>query len=212
MKELKLIADELEKFKKKGIAVLWRPFHEMNGDWFWWGQTDPQSFKNFWARLYRYLKCDRQLDNLIWVYSPSSKDHSGIADVLQYYPGDEYVDIVALDKYLDTTRTDWDTKIILNGYDELVTTKKPFGLGEFGPSSSSCPETCQKDSNGYCYQTTCCPSSDFDYVKLLNILDSKYEKTAFFQAWDCQWSIIKNDYQAQNFMNHHQLITRDELF
>lgn len=72
------------------IPVLWRPFHEAAGGWFWWGK-DAASFKSLWIAMFNYFKTEG-LDNLIWVWTTEGND----AD---WYPGDQYVDIVGRDVY-----------------------------------------------------------------------------------------------------------------
>ena len=69
--ELDLLAAGLQELRASNVVVLWRPFHEMNGDWFWWGGKDPGTFIQLWRRMFDYFTIDKGLDNLIWVYSPN---------------------------------------------------------------------------------------------------------------------------------------------
>ena len=71
MQELDLIAAGLQELKDAGVVVLWRPFHEMNGDWFWWGAKDPDTFIKVWQHMFDYFTKTKGLDNLLWVYSPN---------------------------------------------------------------------------------------------------------------------------------------------
>src|SRR5690349_8829219 len=96
LKELDRVAEGLEQLKKAGVVVLWRPFHEMNGDWFWWNGKDPDTFIKLWRQMFDYFTTTKQLDNLLWVYSPNHGKKT-----TDYYPGDRYVDIVGLDAYTD---------------------------------------------------------------------------------------------------------------
>jgi mannan endo-1,4-beta-mannosidase len=88
------------------IPILFRPWHEHNGDWFWWckGSTSEEDFISLWRFTVDYLKNDKQVNNLIYVYSP---DRSRIdmndfeAGYLWGYPGDDYVDIFGIDNYWD---------------------------------------------------------------------------------------------------------------
>ena len=87
---LKNAAAYLKLLRDADIPVLWRPFHEAAGGWFWWGK-DAASFKSLWIAMFNYFKTEG-LDNLIWVWTTEGND----AD---WYPGDQYVDIVGRDVY-----------------------------------------------------------------------------------------------------------------
>lgn len=88
--DLKNAAAYLKLLRDADIPVLWRPFHEAAGGWFWWGK-DAASFKSLWIAMFNYFKTEG-LDNLIWVWTTEGND----AD---WYPGDQYVDIVGRDIY-----------------------------------------------------------------------------------------------------------------
>lgn len=88
--DLKNAAAYLKLLIDADIPVLWRPFHEAAGGWFWWGK-DAASFKSLWIAMFNYFKTEG-LDNLIWVWTTEGND----AD---WYPGDQYVDIVGRDVY-----------------------------------------------------------------------------------------------------------------
>ena len=88
--DLKNAAAYLKLLRDADIPVLWRPFHEAAGGWFWWGK-DAASFKSLWIAMFNYFKTEG-LDNLIWVWTTEGND----ADC---YPGDQYVDIVGRDVY-----------------------------------------------------------------------------------------------------------------
>lgn len=88
--DLKNAAAYLKLLRDADIPVLWRPYHEAAGGWFWWGK-DAASFKSLWIAMFNYFKTEG-LDNLIWVWTTEGND----AD---WYPGDQYVDIVGRDVY-----------------------------------------------------------------------------------------------------------------
>ena len=88
--DLKNTAAYLKLLRDADIPILWRPFHEEAGGWFWWGK-DAVSFKSLWIAMFNYFKAEG-LDNLIWVWTTEGND----AD---WYPGDQYVDIVGRDIY-----------------------------------------------------------------------------------------------------------------
>lgn len=90
MEDMDTIAACLKRLQKKGIPVLWRPLHEGSGGWFWWGSAGPECYKRLWQIMFDKFTKEYELHNLIWVYS-------GMAG--EWYPGDEYVDIIGEDIY-----------------------------------------------------------------------------------------------------------------
>lgn len=92
-KELETKANLLEKIRDANVPVLWRPFHELNGNWFWWGKQGPERFKKLWITVFDYLVNKRKLNNLIWVLC-----YTGSPDAA-WFPGKAYVDIAGADSY-----------------------------------------------------------------------------------------------------------------
>lgn len=81
------------------IPVIFRPWHEHTGSWFWWGQDlcTPEQYVALWNMTYSYLVKERGLTNLVWAYSPGAGvDMKGY---MERYPGDETVDVLGLDCY-----------------------------------------------------------------------------------------------------------------
>jgi len=85
----------LTELRDAGIPVLWRPFHEFDGAWFWWGKGGSENFKTLWRLMYDRYTNVWGLNNLIWVLGYSV---SGL-DMGAWYPGDECVDIIGADSY-----------------------------------------------------------------------------------------------------------------
>jgi mannan endo-1,4-beta-mannosidase len=140
IRQLDTMASGLEELRDAGVVVLWRPFHEMNGGWFWWcnddykgqGWTPREDFAALWKHMFDYFTHTKKLNNLLWVYSPNAQLTPAIRPTDFYYPGSDYVDIVGYDLYywkpLDAEVFD------MNGsYSKLAALNKPFGLCEFGP-------------------------------------------------------------------------------
>ena len=106
MDDLAKHADYLKQLADARVPILWRPFHEIDGGWFWWTDREqPENTATMWRKMFNYLVKDRNIHNLIWVYSaglhPSSKgkDIANIEYRKRFYPGDEYVDISGIDIY-----------------------------------------------------------------------------------------------------------------
>ncbi|MBN2449147.1 MAG: discoidin domain-containing protein [Lentisphaeria bacterium] len=116
MGDLAKHADYLERLAQARVPVLWRPFHEIDGGWFWWtDQQEPEHTAMAWRMMFDYLVRERGLHNLIWVYNPAV--HAGgykkllratraqptlddeIAFRKRYYPGPEYCDLAGIDIY-----------------------------------------------------------------------------------------------------------------
>ncbi len=90
MQDIDNIAQQLLIMQEAGVPILWRPLHEASGGWFWWGAEGPETYKKLYILLYDTLTNEYGLNNLIWVWNGQSGD---------WYPGDEYVDIVGMDIY-----------------------------------------------------------------------------------------------------------------
>ncbi|MBQ8931647.1 MAG: beta-mannanase [Ruminiclostridium sp.] len=89
-RDIKEIAKQLKCLEEAGVPVLWRPLHEASGGWFWWGAKGSDAYKKLWVYLYEELTYKYGCNNLIWVFNGQKDD---------WYPGDEYVDIVGEDIY-----------------------------------------------------------------------------------------------------------------
>lgn len=84
------------------IPIIFRPFHEFDGEWFWWGKghCTKDEFIELWKFTINYLKDEKKIRNFIYAFSPDCKFNSK-EEFLEYYPGDEYVDILGMDNYWD---------------------------------------------------------------------------------------------------------------
>ncbi|HZV68710.1 MAG TPA: glycosyl hydrolase [Saprospiraceae bacterium] len=105
-KDLDTFADFVKALKvgfifRKEIPIIFRPFHEHTGAWFWWGQPHctPDQYKALWQFTVSYLRDEKGLHNILYAYSPDifrDKDH-----YLECYPGDDWVDVLGMDDYYD---------------------------------------------------------------------------------------------------------------
>ncbi|MDE6491472.1 MAG: hypothetical protein K2L49_09980 [Muribaculaceae bacterium] len=84
------------------IPIIFRPWHEFDGDWFWWSRKycTPEEFKSLYRFTVDYLRDSCDIHNFLYAFSPDINFESE-HDYLEYYPGDEYVDVIALDDYWD---------------------------------------------------------------------------------------------------------------
>ena len=120
------VAVYLKKLQEAKVPVLWRPYHEMNGDWFWWGgRVGEYSTADLYRQMFdRYVNYHK-LDNLIWVWSVD-RPSTPIRKFSNFYPGNEFLDILSLDVYGSDFNQDY--------YDSLMALSegKPVVLGEVG--------------------------------------------------------------------------------
>lgn len=120
--DLDKIAKELEVFNNADIPILWRPFHESDGEWFWWGRKGSGVAKELYKLMFDYFVNEKKLNNLIWVWNCRNKEG---------YPGDEFVDVISVDIYLEK----YEATDYVKDYASLIeeTTKnKVAALGEVG--------------------------------------------------------------------------------
>ena len=120
--DMDVIAEELEKFQAASIAVLWRPFHESDGRWFWWGSKGPKCACELYKLMYDYYVDVKHLDNLLWVWNCAAPEG---------YPGDEYVDVISRDIYMP----EYKPTSYREEYEELIantTQNKVAALAEVG--------------------------------------------------------------------------------
>ncbi|MDR0865784.1 MAG: glycoside hydrolase family 26 protein [Candidatus Symbiothrix sp.] len=91
--------------KGEAVPMLFRPYHEWDGDWFWWGadHTNPKDFVDLWQFTVSYLRDSLEVHNFIYTFSPDCK-YSTETEYLERYPGDEWVDMVGVDNYHDFGR------------------------------------------------------------------------------------------------------------
>ena len=176
------IAAGLQELQAAGVVVLWRPLHEMNGGWFWWGAQEPADFIGVWRHMFDYFTKTKGLHNLIWVYGPNKGGRAA-----DYYPGDAYADLAGLDAY-----TDFIDPAHIPGYPEVAALNRPLGFTEFGPHGASNPP------------------GDYDYRRLLAGLAENFPRCRFFMSWDNKWSPAENKF-AREFFNDPRVLTRESL-
>lgn len=121
------VAGDLKRLQEAGVPVLWRPLHEASGEWFWWGASGPQAYIDLWRLMVDRMANHHGLNNLIWVYNAQNPD---------WYPGDDYVDIVGEDVYAEVrgdTLPDYGSQIArFQGAERTPAQSKIVALTETG--------------------------------------------------------------------------------
>jgi mannan endo-1,4-beta-mannosidase len=183
LSDIDAIAVELQKYENEGIPVIWRPLHEAQGEWFWWGDHGPEAFKQLWHLMHDRLTNHHGLHNLIWEFTSFTD-----GDHLDWYPGDDEVDMIGLDVYTDPSSN-------MNGqwYDVLehYNGRKLLAVSETDTLVN--PDTMDLWSTDWSYVAPWA----WDYVM------SEYANAGYSPA---QLAAI-----LQQFLNHEKIITLDEL-
>ena len=100
--DIDIVSGYFQELQDKGIAVVWRPLHEASGGWFWWGAGSPECYVQLYRLVFNRMVGTNKLTNLIWVWNINNDPKYGYdysALNAAWYPGDDYVDIVAVDIY-----------------------------------------------------------------------------------------------------------------
>ncbi len=120
---VKMLAEQLLVMQDAKVPIILRPLHEAQGNygrygdgtsWFWWGDRGPEVFKKLWKLLFTQLTEEYGVHNCIWELNLYELDNS-----FEWYPGDEYVDMVAYDKYEGSPKK-WDTQPATSVFMKLV--------------------------------------------------------------------------------------------
>lgn len=125
-------------YNGEAIPVIFRPYHEMNGSWFWWGgeNCDPNDYIALWQKTVQLLRDKYNVHNLLYAYSPNKLNPGD--EYLRYYPGDDYADILGMDIYDFNNSEDYiksvkhDLAILKNVANEK---NKPYAFTETGLES-----------------------------------------------------------------------------
>jgi len=96
------VANAFRNEKGELIPVIFRPYHEYDGEWFWWGKghCTREEFIELWHFTIDYLKDELRVHNFIYAFSPDCRFDTE-EEFLDYYPGDEYADMLGMDDYWD---------------------------------------------------------------------------------------------------------------
>jgi len=177
------VATGLQTLENNNVVVLYRPFHEMNGSWFWWSSKNRAQFIAVWQYVFNYMTTTKGLHNLLWVWS---QDHSSAFD-FSYYPGNAYVDIIG---------EDWYNSAAIStpaNYSQLSSYGKPFAFTEWGPCSGAAECT-----------------SPQNVTPLISSIKSNTPSAVFFMAWAGNYSLDYNS-GTSALLADPWVITRDEI-
>lgn len=202
LKEVADFAKSLIGADGKLVPVIFRPFHEFDGDWFWWGKAHctADQYKQLYQFTVTFLRDSLGVRNFLYAWSPD-KNFTSQTQYLERYPGDDYVDLVGMDNYGDVAAgaapsiASGKLKIIS---DYAKTKNKIAALTETGLQNLT--------------------QSDWYTQKLLKVLQFQKVELAYALLWantkDAFWTPYKGHAAESDFItfkNNPYLIFSDKL-
>lgn len=170
LSDMDTMAGILRPFCEKGVPILWRPFHEGDGDWFWWGKKGADTVKKLFRLMHDRYTNRFHLDNLIWVWN---------SQIPECYPGDDVVDIISRDMYPPEHEHTSQSEMYYN-LCEITSAKKITIIGETG--TLPCPEAVVSEKVGWSSYMTWskpfCLTEKFNtFEQLKKVYNSEYAVT-----------------------------------
>ena len=194
------MADSLANLRDAGVVVLFRPFSEMNGAWFWHGNKPRNHYVVLWRDLHDYYTTTRGLTNLLWVFEPDSDVHlvngatSSGTPIDYYYPGDDVVDVVGHNCYDNDWVLPFDSDTVWRGYGKI------FAVPQAGSDTIR--------------------DGSWDNLIYLNGVTNTLPRLAFFCAWNTfvtggftvtNVNAINDNLHPSELMTHPLVVTRAEV-
>ncbi|HLL65416.1 MAG TPA: glycosyl hydrolase [Micromonosporaceae bacterium] len=126
IQRLDQVSASLQQMENANVAVIWRPYHEAGGTWFWWSKEGGAQYNRLWNFTYNYMTNTKGLNNLIWLHGYNGQPQSS------FYPGKATVDIGGADTYAGDGNYGPLTSMY-NSVRNIVGTSLPIALHENGP-------------------------------------------------------------------------------
>ncbi|XOF33712.1 MAG: glycosyl hydrolase [Candidatus Electrothrix sp. YB6] len=184
---LTVFTSHIKWLELNGVIVFIRPLHEMNGSWFWYGKKDTDIYIKLYKYLFEFLVIKSDLHNILFVYSPSLMHNN----LINYYPGDEYVDIVGADIY----RTPPIRSEDMEAYNLLSSLGKPFAITELGWNSQ---------------KNTPAPNTQNAYKDIVLSIKETVPRTVWWNSWtDSRNPALQKE--IKKLYRDPWVITRDEV-
>ena len=123
--QVDVVAGYLRQLRDAHVPVLFRPYHEMNGGWFWWaGRPGKDGSAALYRQIYDRFVNVHHLDNLVWVWNVNAPNPDWVS-INQYYPGAQFADVVTMDIYGEFKQEFYTSMLALAA-------GKPIALAEVG--------------------------------------------------------------------------------
>jgi mannan endo-1,4-beta-mannosidase len=192
MNSLSHVAAGVRELQDAGVVVIFRPFHENGGDWFWWGTARQNSTRMIalWRFTHDYMEKTQGLHNLVWLFESGQPD----VPTTSNYPGGAYVDLIGQDVYTDHPS---DASVV-DAYKTMVSTGKLVCMAEFGPKGPTGGDL------------------TFQETDLVSALETKMPRTVLFvQWWDLNagrtgWGMASTR-NAAAALNNPWILDRDHI-
>lgn len=188
----------------KAIPIIFRPFHEFDGSWFWWGKNfcTKEEFISLWQFTIEYLRDTKEVRNILYAFSPDRNFHNE-EEFLDRYPGDEYVDILGMDNY-------WDFKKEGEGLEAI--TKKLILISNLAKKKNKIAAFTETGSEKI-------PNKNWWTDELLKVMDHDDIEIAFVMVWrnahlNHFYAPYKEGPSSENFIKFKEnlkIIFSDEL-
>ncbi len=195
-----VLADSLAVLRDAGVVVLFRPFSEMNGAWFWHGNKPRSHYLALWRDLHDYCTATRGLTNLLWVFEPDASVHlaSGVTTsgtpIDYYYPGDDVVDVVGHNFYDNDWMLPFNSDAVWRGHGKI------FAVPQAGSDDVR--------------------DGSWDNLTYLTGVTNSIPRLAFFCAWNSfvtsggavtNVNAISDNLHPTELMTHSLVVTRNEV-
>lgn len=201
--DLDNIASKLQILEDRGIPVMFRPLSECNGPWFWWG-TNQQfltvnpdratHYKQLWKEMYEYFTYTKGLDNLIWVWETRNVPvdlRDKWLHPRDLYPGDDYVDIIAMNSSVKRNEGMNSAVIWREAYDWMKARGKLIAFSQCGPRAAG--ETEQADN-----------------MKVIRGFENHFPEVVWWMAWRDEFSMAWN-FNHKAMIAHPRVLNRGDL-
>ncbi len=192
--EMDQIASGLGELQKNGVVVFLNPFAEASGDWFWWGNQPPGKFKALYRATFDYLVKTKHLNNLLFIYEPSSSHRTAAA----YYPGNNYADMIGISIFVASNHELVPSDI--PAYDALAKFNKPLAFSQWGPRRGA--DQVGKDE----------PPAD--NTKLLRGIRDYFPRATWWMNWNMAYALsspTNSNYNDRQLLEDPMVINLDDL-
>ena len=192
--ELDEVAAGLATLQENGVIVFLNPFAEISADWFWWGGSEPEKCKALYRATFDYLVKTKHLNNLLFVFEPSS----GHKNAAAYYPGDAFVDMIGISCFVS-----WNQKLTpacIPAYAALRKIGKPLALSQWGPRRGR--DQVGKDEP---------PGNN---LKLVWGIQDRFPQITWWMNWNYAYAICSagnSNLHATELLNHPRVVNLDDL-
>jgi mannan endo-1,4-beta-mannosidase len=182
--QVAVFSSKLKGSKGELIPFIFRPFHEFDGSWFWWGADfcSSEEYKTAYQFIVTYLRDTKGIHNILYAFSPDNS-YSASTNYLSRYPGDAYVDVLGIDNYgdlnnLGQTGADKANAKLKMISDLAISKVKIAAMTETGYRVTSIVSPVTNWFSTYLYSTLTSNSIEISYVLFwTNNLDGYYVPT-----------------------------------